>query len=901
MVQPHPYSLRRLSTILLISSLSITSLVGWMSYDRFMSSQQSQLEHTAREGFQSLVQHLGAVEASLDALIGLYQASDEMDPGLFTPFSETLLQDFPFLKSIHYLSYLSDDELDEFIVDMQETGFTQFEIHRLRNPDTAVDWQPFYLVTSFVEPFTPTTARFMGAEWSAPGCLNDIPDIAAASGQSEMIKAPRFFGDTTHFLLIKPTYFGRTISDDAIERRQQLSGFFLIVINNDELISSAIRRRGQSNAVNFELSISSKRSANGPTLDENDGIMKIHEQIKIGASQVELTTSSPISLAVEDQQVILVATSITAFLCLLLSVGIISRYRITQQRNAIQSKLYKERERAQVTLKSIGDAVIATDVEQHITFINPMAEKLLQTSPEKTVGKPFDKVVQLKEMPSGFQIREPIEHFHEITEMRLKQTGIETSLYVNGGLVSVDVTVSELLDEDGAVIGWVMVLRDVSLERQLTNELVYQASHDMLTGLVNRSEFENKLKEALETSRQQDSQHALLYMDMDQFKLVNDTCGHTAGDDLLKQVAKMLNLQMRKRDLVARLGGDEFGVLLFSCNQDKAQEVAERIRKSLNDFHFSWEGKYFDVSASIGLVMINRDSSSLTDLLSCADLACYAAKDAGRNMVHCYHADDEDIAKNFSQMQWLPRIKDALVNNEFALALQPIVSLREEQSPQAIYEFLIRWPQTDGSFVSPALFIPSAERYDLMREIDRWVISNALHALPRIVEKLDPQGEVLFTINLSGQSVGDPDLSDFMLRAFQTSGVNTELVCFEVTETVAIANFATANEFISQLRGRGCRFALDDFGSGLSSFGYLKSLPLDFLKIDGLFIRDMMKDEVDTAMVRTINDIAKVLKLQTIAEWVEDAEVANALREIGIDYAQGYFFDKPFLIQDLIG
>jgi diguanylate cyclase (GGDEF)-like protein len=615
---------------------------------------------------------------------------------------------------------------------------------------------------------------------------------------------------------------------------------------------------------------------------------------------VLLTTSGPISLSSSDKKLIALATLLAGFVFLLLSVAGISRYRVSQQRNAMRAKLYKERERAQVTLKSIGDAVIATDVEQTITFINPMAEKLLQTSLQHSVGKPVDEVVLLKEMPSGFQILEPINHFTEITEMRLKQTGVETSLCVKGDLVSVDVTVSQLLDEDSEVIGWVMVLRDVSLERELTNELVYQASHDTLTGLVNRSEFENKLKEALESSRQQDTQHALLYMDMDEFKLVNDTCGHIAGDDLLKQVAKLLNLQMRERDLVARLGGDEFGVLLFYCGQNKAKEVAERIRQSLNDFHFSWEDKLFDISASIGLVMINRDSVSLTDLLSYADLACYAAKDAGRNIVHCYDADDEGIAKNFSQMQWLPRIKDALLNDEFTLAVQPIVSLRAEQSPQTIYEFLLRWPQSDGSFISPALFIPSAERYDLMRAIDRWVIRNALHAIPHIVKKLKPQGEVIFTINLSGQSVGDPELQSFILQMFESSGVDTILVCFEVTETVAIANFSTANDFITQLRARGCRFALDDFGSGLSSFGYLKSLPLDFLKIDGLFIRDMMKDEVDTAMVRTINDIAKVLKLQTIAEWVENAEVADTLREMGVDYAQGYHFESPTMVTEII-
>jgi diguanylate cyclase (GGDEF)-like protein len=445
-----------------------------------------------------------------------------------------------------------------------------------------------------------------------------------------------------------------------------------------------------------------------------------------------------------------------------------------------------------------------------------------------------------------------------------------------------------------------LVLRDVSLEQELTNQLVYQASHDSLTGLINRAEFENRVKEALELSRQNDRQNALCYIDLDQFKLVNDTCGHSAGDELLKRLAGVLQTLIREEDLVARLGGDEFGLLLHDCDQDQALKMAERVRQALHEMHFKWEDKIFDVSGSIGLVMINRMSGSLSDLMSAADLACYAAKDSGRDMVHVYRVDDVEIAEKYRQMQWLPRIKEAIKNNEFELALQSVASLNNNNSPRIIYEFLLRWPQADGSLISPGLFIPTAERYDLMRELDGWVIENALAAAAQLKTELQGPADQMYTINLSGQSVCDPALADFIIGMLRRFEVDPQNICFEVTETVAIANFSTAIEFINRLRGLGCRFALDDFGSGLSSFGYLKRLPLDFLKIDGLFVRDMLDDPVDLAMVRTIYDVAKVLKLQTIAEWVEDQETLDTLKSIGIDYAQGFHISRPVMVSELL-
>ncbi len=316
--------------------------------------------------------------------------------------------------------------------------------------------------------------------------------------------------------------------------------------------------------------------------------------------------------------------------------------------------------------------------------------------------------------------------------------------------------------------------------------------------------------------------------------------------------------------------------------------------------HFKWDEKLFDVSASIGLVMINRMSGSLSDILSAADLACYAAKDSGRDLVHVYRVDDEEIAQKYSQMQWLPRIKEAIKNDEFELAVQDVVPIKSGLQPTAISEFLLRWPQNEGGLISPGLFIPTAERYDLMRDLDWWVINRALATIPQLELQLAQPDDHMYTINLSGQSVGDPQLADYIIEKMNDYAVDPRILCFEVTETVAIANFSVAIEFISRLREMGCRFALDDFGSGLSSFGYLKRLPLDFLKIDGQFVRDMLNDPVDLAMVRTIYDVARVLKLQTIAEWVEDQGTLESLQSIGIDYAQGFHLAKPVMVSELL-
>ncbi len=883
--------------LFLVSGIVLVTLVCWLTYSAQSHQLRARYQVQADASLQSIAQRLAVAQAAMDALVGLYQASDEMDAALFTPFSEEMLQDYRFIDSMQYLTYITRDEKQEFIEEMHESGFSQFAIKSLA-PESSWPTDPgFHLVTSFLEPLTPSSANLMGMDWLVSDTVERAFYQAASENVSHLIKAPPGLGKSRHLVLLKPTYFGRSIEANSADRFEQVSGMFAIVLDWDQLTGFSEAEGKGRLPVEFSLLTEDGDIFSHRHPDSHDYI-----ETRIEARNLVLTVAAHYHPDLTRSAFfwVVLAGLLCAIVYSITVLELRSRYLLKRDKNQAQSQLYKERERAEVALRSINDAVITTDVDHNIKYMNPVAEQMLDCSLANARGRHLTDLVKLEFQPFGDAIPDPVDFYIDMTQSNLRQTGIDIVLKNGTGQLSVDGNASPLMDSQGQLIGSMLVLRDVSLEQELTNQLVYQASHDSLTGLINRAEFENRVKEALELSRQNDRQNALCYIDLDQFKLVNDTCGHSAGDELLKRLAGVLQTLIREEDLVARLGGDEFGLLLHDCAQDQALKMAERVRQALHEMHFKWEDKIFDVSGSIGLVMINRMSGSLSDLMSAADLACYAAKDSGRDMVHVYRVDDVEIAEKYRQMQWLPRIKEAIKNNEFELALQSVASLNDNNSPRIIYEFLLRWPQADGSLISPGLFIPTAERYDLMRELDGWVIENALAAAAQLKTGLQGPADQMYTINLSGQSVCDPALADFIIGMLRRFEVDPQNICFEVTETVAIANFSTAIEFINRLRGLGCRFALDDFGSGLSSFGYLKRLPLDFLKIDGLFVRDMLEDPVDLAMVRTIYDVAKVLKLQTIAEWVEDQETLDTLKSIGIDYAQGFHISRPVMVSELL-
>jgi diguanylate cyclase (GGDEF)-like protein len=441
-------------------------------------------------------------------------------------------------------------------------------------------------------------------------------------------------------------------------------------------------------------------------------------------------------------------------------------------------------------------------------------------------------------------------------------------------------------------------LREVETRRahrKAEETIRHMAYHDALTGLTNRHEFERRLRRALSSANERNTQHALLYLDLDQFKIINDTCGHVAGDELLKQLAVVLQGPIRESDTLARLGGDEFGVLLENCPAERAKHIADGLLQAIKDFRFTWQDKTFSLGVSIGLVVVKNDGKTMTDVLSAADMACYGAKDKGRSRVHVYSDDDAELAQRHGEMEWVSRISRALENDQFVLYRQLIVPLGEHGADAEHCEFLVRMLADDGSVILPGAFIPAAERYNLMPQLDRWVIDAAFAYVAQSVTS--PPGSMpspgTCFINLSGASLSDDTFFDFIRSKLEEHKIPRNLICFEITETAAIANLSKAVGFIEVIKEAGCYFALDDFGSGLSSFSYLKTIPADFLKIDGMFVRDMLHDPMDNAIVEAINSIGHTAGLRTIAEFVETPSIRSRLEKIGVDYAQGFGIEAP--------
>jgi len=568
-----------------------------------------------------------------------------------------------------------------------------------------------------------------------------------------------------------------------------------------------------------------------------------------------------------------------------------------ERASASEAALSVEKERAEVTLHSITDTVITVGVDERIVYINPAGKKLLACeNNECGYGVHFKDIFKVVEESSGEVIGDLLHECFETGE--ITHMPEHSSLIVGEkSMLSIEASIAPMKSENGDLLGAVIVVQDVSHTRRLTRQLSYQASHDLLTGLYNRRKFEENLEEILVNVREEDRHHALFYLDLDNFKIVNDTCGHIAGDELLKQLPTLFNEVLRTGDIIARLGGDEFGIILENCELSQAANIADKIRQKIKDYRFIWEDRTFEIGVSIGVIAINSDNFEMSQVLSAADVACYAAKDSGRNRVHVYEPSDEVINERYGQMHWTARISRALEENRFILYQQPIVDVMSNTSDHV--EILLRMVDEEGNIIPPGAFMPAAERYGLMPDIDKWVI----HEVFKFIGAENPAdpikgSERVFAINLSGDSINDGSFLEFILKERDRYDVSLTNVCFEITETVAISNLTKATQFINKLKECGCWFSLDDFGSGLSSFAYLKSLPVDFLKIDGCFVKDISHDKIDRAMVESIQQIGKVMNLVTIAEHVEDESTLQVLKEIGVDLVQGYHLGRPHAVED---
>ncbi len=555
-------------------------------------------------------------------------------------------------------------------------------------------------------------------------------------------------------------------------------------------------------------------------------------------------------------------------------------------------KLRREKEQAETTLHAIADGVITTDGGGRIRYMNPVAEALSGWAAAQAAGRPLSEVLPLLDQRSGRPVDDPARQVVE-TDAPLPPGHARVLIDRNRDRHVVRLSAAPLHGEDGEVSGAVVVVHDVSETQQLMEHISHQARHDPLTGLLNRRGFEARLEATIRDTTWEGGRKALCYLDLDQFKMINDSCGHVAGDQLLQNLVPVLRGVLGDRDLLARLGGDEFGVLADVADEAQAQAMAQRLLDAVKGFRFRWGQHLFEPGASIGVVMIDATTVSAEELFRQADLACYAAKDLGRGRWHLYQPDDAELARRSEELQRAAGISRALEEDRLRLHLQPIVDISGGgHGGIEHFEVLVRMLDEHGREVPPGVFIPAAERYNLMPSIDRWVVANAL-ALLAALTGTDEHADCHFSVNLSGNSINDPELPGFIIAQLERHRVDPSRICFEITETAVISQLSAAIALIERLRDMGCSFALDDFGSGLSSFGYLKALPVDYLKIDGSFVRDMLNDPIDRAMVEAINRLGHIMGKKTIAEFVESEALVGALQALGVDQAQGYALGRP--------
>lgn len=571
--------------------------------------------------------------------------------------------------------------------------------------------------------------------------------------------------------------------------------------------------------------------------------------------------------------------------------AILTVARDVSHRKSLEVSLSRSKRQAQYTLESIAEGVITTDNDARIDYMNRAAETLVGTSRDDAAGHKVGELFTLVDDTDRRPLGDPVDRC--LAMRRRVNMGRRAVMVSRDGEHehSVELSASPIRGPGESISGTVVVFHDVGELRGLTRQMSYQATHDPMTGLVNRREFERRLDEAMDSAHSEEAVHMLFYMDLDRFKAVNDSCGHLAGDNMLREVASLIKDQVRDSDFVGRLGGDEFGALLIGCPIEKARQIAMDICNAIADYRFVWKDKIFNIGISIGLVEISHVSGTVQDLMSAADSACYVAKQEGRGRVHIYSARDEAIARERGDIQWLQELQSALHEDGFELAVQPIIAMTSGADSGPALEILIRLPDGRSRAPDTADFLRPAERYQLMPQIDRWVVNATLSAISGGELKL--AGQRSCAINLSGQTIADEAFLGFVVEALDRTGVSPSSICFEVTEKAILANIQQAQRFIEVLHGIGCEFSLDDFGSGMGSFASLKHLPIDYLKIDGMYTRNLQTDEVNQEMVAAMIKLARTMKFRVVAEQVEHQEDFDWLRDVGVDFVQGHFVESP--------
>lgn len=886
------------SLLLLLLACAIIAVWG-------LNEEEHEFRHEAIKIAELLNERLNQNKAALEGLAAMYHAMDEVEHDQFFRYAQQMLANYRQLQAVSYHERVLADDLPSFEREHRSKGFFGFQV-REKNLGSDSPWQPVnhrpvYFPAVFVYPTNVVYAELLGYDSYSDPVLKAAIDEAMRTGavaESAPLRLQNGKLGYVLFKVLKGRDSGfRSAADKKANAKQARpvspSHVHLVSIQveaKEMLPSSIVPRTGTQVSVYYT---GTGESIPFLTLGRREGMtfwgMNFSQDLLDKGHAFTLGISEPISLHAIRIEGMLIALAVIALLAL---IGFM-RIRYALERSQAKQDLYRQQARSEAALHSIGDAVITTSQQGIVEHMNRMAEGLTGWRLSEARGMPLQKVFRIRDELSGGSLLSPVEKcIKEGRTVRLDEPvvllsgGEDTSLIETGA--------SPIRGPQGTIIGAVLVFHDISKEREMEDRILYQSNHDSLTGLLDRGEFERQLRKALAVTKDSNTQHALCYMDLDQFKLVNDTCGHEAGDELLVQLSALLLATVRDTDYLARLGGDEFGILLMDCSLEFAEGKAESLRELVKEFRFIWEGKSFEVGFGIGVVPITANSGEAIDVLRAADAACYAAKSRGRNQIFLYQSDDPELAKRRGEMRWARRIGEALQNHHFQLYYQAIESIHGEEDNTFHCELLMRTQEENGELISPEEFIPAAERYNLMTDIDRWVVNTAMPMIAQLHQQAMRQGQsILCGINLSGQSLGDEAFLSYVRNLLAAYQVPPRAVCFEITETSAIANFDVALEFMRIMGEQGCSFALDDFGTGMSSFTYLKRLPVNYLKIDGSFVRDMLENEVDHAMVESIHRIAHVMGIKTIAEFVEDAAILARLREMGVDYAQGYAIGHP--------
>ncbi len=890
----------------LLLSLVLGGIVIWQD----VVHSRREFEQMA-DGYASRVlRRLNSNVAVLNSIRAMTFTLDEPDDEQFALFSREVLRQNSQIRSVRYLVRVKRNDLSTFVADMRKRGYIDFHVKERKGRR----WQPvsrhdIYYVTKFVAPFEPVQVQFLGHDMFSDPRFHK--SIYAAINSGEAVASPPVMlpnGERGYFLF-QAVYAGGERPDKLSERRRSATRLVAIAISIRTLMTGLNDRSGLGTVRLEAMDGTSKPSAimydyragNVPAASILLPVFHFKRQLLSGGQVFRLSMARQTDFGILRIDVIMIVVFATLLFTGLLYYILRMTLANRAARHKAQAELFRERERAAVTLYSIADAVITTDTDGRVDYMNPVAERMTGWSANDARGAPVDIVFSIVNESSRSRYEIPL---HECIRRGkiIKQESNLVILNRNNQQIPVSLSIAPIRDLDGGVSGTVLILQDVSQSREMSRKLLWQASHDGLTGLVNRREFERRLKYAIETAGSEMAARFVLYMDLDRFKVVNDTCGHVAGDAMLKQIAGLLKPLVSGKDTLARLGGDEFGILLICDTYADAEQVAERIIDKVKKYRFSWEDKTFEIGVSIGMVRIISDEISTIDALSHADSACYIAKERGGNRVHVYMSDDDALLKRHGEMQWVHRITRAHEESRFRLHVQQIVPLNRKEDVYH-YEILVRMMDENGEEILPTSFIAAAERYNMIIDLDKWIIESAFsHIIDYIAcRQANPVlPHLTFSINLSGQSISDPGMMHFIAEMFDRNPGLATCVTFEITETFAVSNMTEAGEFIAFLREKGCRFALDDFGTGVSSFSYLKNLDVDYLKIDGEFVKDVSCDPVDFAMVSSINHMGHVIGVRTVAEYVENEAVYECLKQMGVDYGQGVWMQAVEPLSDML-